>query len=60
VRYAFPLLLLLASPALLANGHTGTATARTAPELSDLALFVMAAAGIWFTRRALRNRARKD
>ncbi|UVO51539.1 hypothetical protein M0208_13890 [Sphingomonas sp. SUN019] len=60
VRYSLPLLLLLASPSLLANGHTGTATPRTAPELSDLALFAMAAAGIWFTRRALRNRARKD
>jgi hypothetical protein len=61
VRCALPLLLLLATPAAAEdNGHTGTATPRTAPELSDLALFAIAAAGVWFTRRALRNRARKD
>ncbi len=36
--------------------HSGTTSARTAPELSDIALFVMAAAGIWFVRRALRAR----
>jgi len=53
------LLTLLATPALaLASGHTGVATPRTGPELSDIALFVMAALGIWFTRRHLRKRAR--
>lgn len=34
-------------------------TARTAPEASDVALFAMAAAGIWFVRRALRRRFAK-
>ncbi len=33
--------------------------ARTAPEASDVALFVMAAAGVWFVRRALRRRFAK-
>lgn len=57
-------LLLLASPALAA--HTGVPKIRTAPELSDIALFLMAAAGVWFVRRAMRARfakrraARKD
>jgi hypothetical protein len=45
-----------ASPALADNGHSGVATPRTAPEASDMALFVMAAGAIWFTRRALRRR----
>ena len=52
------LALLAAAPAQAAtdNGHTGTATPRTAPELSDLALFVAAVGGVWLTRRALRKR----
>ncbi len=50
-------LLLWASPALA--GHSGVAHPRTAPELSDIALFVMAAAGIWFVRRAMRARFAK-
>ena len=53
-------LLFLATPALAEdNGHTGTATPRTGPELSDLALFGLAAGGVWLTRRALRKRHRK-
>ncbi|MBY0521523.1 MAG: hypothetical protein K2P79_13975 [Sphingomonas sp.] len=58
------LLLFLASPALAA--HSGAAHPRTAPELSDIALFVMAAIGVWAVRRAMRARfakrraARKD
>ena len=39
--------------------HSGIAHPRTAPELSDIALFVMAAAGVWFVRRALRRRFAK-
>lgn len=54
------LLLFISAPAAADNGHSGVATPRTAPELSDLALFAMAAGGVWFTRRALRRRARKD
>ncbi len=44
------------------SGHTGTATPRTGPELSDLALFAVAAIAVWLVRRALRRRfaARKD
>ena len=53
------LALLVASPALADNGHTGHARPRTAPELSDIALFVMATGGVWLTRRALRKRHRK-
>ena len=48
--------------------HTGVPKVRTGPELSDIALFVMAAIGVWIARRALRARfaqktkarARKD
>ncbi len=51
------IMLLIASPALAA--HSGVAHPRTAPELSDVALFVMAAAGVWFVRRAMRARFAK-
>ena len=44
--------LLLATPALAeAQGER-----RTAPEPSDVALFVVAAGAVWLTRRALRRR----
>jgi hypothetical protein len=33
---------------------------RTRPELSDLALFACAAVALWWVRRALRRRFRKD
>ena len=35
------------------------ATGRTAPELSDVALFVVAALAVWFVRRRLRARFRR-
>ena len=54
-----PALRLLAA-AVIDNGHTGVARPRTAPELSDIALFVVAVAIVWLTRRALRRRMRKD
>ncbi|WP_374141952.1 hypothetical protein [Sphingomonas sp.] len=47
----------MTTPALAA--HAGRATPRTAPELSDVALFVMAAAGVWVVRRAMRARFAK-
>jgi hypothetical protein len=54
------LLLLLALPAFAEdNGHSGVAGVRTGPELSDLALFVVAALAVWFTRRQLRRRHAK-
>ena len=46
-----------ATPALAAGGHDGTAGARTGPELSDVALAGMAAAGLWLARRAHARRA---
>lgn len=55
-----PLALLLAAPALAEGGHDGVVRPRTGPELSDVALFVVAAAIVWFTRRALRRRHRAE
>ena len=43
-----------------AAAHTGVAGDRTAPELSDIALAVFAVVAIWFVRRALRARFRRD
>ena len=40
----------------LAGGHSGVVHARTGPELSDFALFVVAGIGVWLVRRALRRR----
>jgi hypothetical protein len=49
-------------PAALASGHSGVAHPRTAPALSDIALFVAAIFAIVVLRRALRRRfaKRKD
>lgn len=49
--------LFLAAPAWAA--HSGVVKARTSPELSDIALFVMAALGVWLVRRAMRARFAK-
>lgn len=38
------------------SGHSGVVHPRTGPELSDIALFGVAAIGIWLVRRALRKR----
>jgi hypothetical protein len=54
------ILLLFAFPALAEGAHTGIATARTGPELSDVALFVLAVAGVFLARRAMRARSRRD
>jgi hypothetical protein len=53
MRFALPLLL-IAAPAFADAGEAPHQ--RTAPELSDIALFVMAVAAIWLVRRALRKR----
>ena len=59
LRFAFPLLL-LAAPALADEpAHTGVAGHRDMPELSDVALFAVAAGGLWVARRAMRARARR-
>jgi membrane protein implicated in regulation of membrane protease activity len=48
-------------PALVASGHSGTVHPRTAPELSDIALFAVAVVAVWLVRRAMRRRfAKKD
>lgn len=63
---AVVVLLLMAAPALANNpaAHSGVVKIRTGPEPSDIALFVMAAIGVWLARRALIRRAaakrRKD
>jgi len=54
------ILLLFAFPALAEGAHSGIVGARTGPELSDIALFVMAAIGVYLARRAMRARARRD
>lgn len=48
----------MAGLALLAvqSGHSGVVHPRTGPELSDIALFLVAATGVWLVRRALRKR----
>ena len=60
-RRPFPLLLTV--PLLVAaTGHDDAPHPRTAPELSDAALFVFAVVAVWLARRALRRRGttRKD
>jgi hypothetical protein len=58
MRYALALpLLLLAIPTLASvPPHSGVIHTRSMPELSDIALFGMAVAGVWLARRALRKR----
>ncbi len=41
------------------SGHSGVVHPRTGPALSDIALFVVAAVGVWLVRRALRKRFAK-
>jgi ABC-type nickel/cobalt efflux system permease component RcnA len=53
------LALLIAAPALAQTAHSGATASRSMPELSDIALFVLAAFSIWFVRRALRRRFRR-
>ena len=66
-RYPVPmrtlfLLLLLVMPTAVFAAHTGVPKIRTGPELSDIALFVLACIGVFLVRRALRKRftTRKD
>ena len=62
MRYAVALpLLLLVAPALASTPpHSGIIHTRSMPELSDIALFVMAVGGVWLARRALRKRFAKQ
>lgn len=65
MRFASPLLLpvlLLTAPVPALAGpppHSGITTERRMPELSDLALFAVAAGSLWFVRQRLRARFRK-
>ena len=56
------LLLCIATPAFAADEppHTGVGGTRSMPELSDFALFAVAAGGVWFVRRAMRARFRRS
>jgi hypothetical protein len=60
IRAVLPLLL-IAAPALAADEppHTGVAGSRSMPEISDFLLFAVACGGVWFVRRAMRQRFRK-
>lgn len=54
------LFLMIAAPALAEEpAHTGTPGSRSMPELSDVALFAVAAGGLWFVRSRMRARFRK-
>ncbi|MDB5709748.1 MAG: hypothetical protein JWL96_1818 [Sphingomonas bacterium] len=56
----FLVLTLIAAPAMAVTpAHTGVPKIRTGPELSDIALFVIAVLGVWLVRRALRARFAK-
>lgn len=54
-------LILMAAPLLMASSyvHSGQVAPRTGPEMSDFALFGVAALGVWVARRALRARFAK-
>jgi hypothetical protein len=56
MRFLLPALLLAAPALAVTPAHTGVPKVRTGPELSDIALFVMAAGGVWLVRRAMRAR----
>jgi len=56
MRFALPFLL-IAIPAFADT--PGAPHQRTSPELSDIALFIMAVGGVWLVRRGLRKRFAK-
>ena len=45
---------------VLSAAHSGVIAPRTGPELSDVGLAIFAAFALWFVRRAMRSRFRKD
>jgi hypothetical protein len=53
-RVLILLLLAMASPSWAAVER------RSMPELSDIALFLVAAFALWFVRRSMRRRFRRD
>lgn len=58
MRTLFLLLVLVMPTAVFAHG--GIPKVRTAPELSDIALFAFACLGVWLVRRAMRARFAKS
>lgn len=50
----------LAGAGPVAAAHDGVVRYRTSPEWSDIALAVFAVVAVWFVRRALRARFRRD
>lgn len=62
-RRLIALAMTMIAPLLIAASdsytHSGQVAPRTGPELSDFALFGVAAVGVWFARRALRARFRR-
>lgn len=42
------------------TAHDGTVRTRSMPELSDIAIAVFAVVAVWFVRRRLRRRLRRD
>lgn len=58
-RIAVALVLILAPAYAGEAAHSGIPGSRSMPELSDIALFLVAAGLIWFVRRSLRARFRK-
>lgn len=46
--------------ALVLSAHSGVIAPRTGPELSDIGLAVFAGFALWFVRRAMRARFRRD
>ncbi len=59
MRFVLPALLLAAPALAVTPAHTGAPKPRTGPELSDIALFVMAVIGVYLVRRAMRARFAK-
>ena len=59
MRFALALLFLAAPALAQVPPHSGVIHTRGMPELSDIALFAMAVAGVWLVRRALRKRFAK-
>ncbi|MDB5706901.1 MAG: hypothetical protein JWN66_4017 [Sphingomonas bacterium] len=59
MRFLLPALLLAAPALAVTPAHTGVPKVRTGPELSDIALFAMAAGGVYLVRRAMRARFAK-
>ncbi len=59
VPLLFVAMTMLVHPAAVLSQAHGGAVANDGFELSDVALFVAAAVGVWFARRSLRARFRK-